>query len=325
MYVVKNSAHALLVALIPLAVVHAVLVAMAVLGTQAVQPTEAPAPDQVLVFYVTRLAIDGSLLFAGHYILRQQVISSRIAYALMGGVAAAAGYAIAMRNSLQMSTPTSGAVLTIGLLPTIAGMFAGFLYGQFAGLAPSAAFLKASDEGLTSQFAFDGPTRVRTSVAAIAIAATIPTVLTSVLSVTVFLLMPAYIPGIPGFVVTAAIPAQLFLTILVTTILPSTIFVLSLHHIARSLHRHRAIEYAALGGLMALGCAYLLSPFTPLTSISYLLIPAAGYGAIMGALYRRFAGIEPVPLPEAVIATDMNALVDADHPARRQHPVILSN
>jgi hypothetical protein len=76
---------------------------------------------------------------------------------------------------------------------------------------------------------------------------------------------------------------------------------------------------------MALICAYLLSPITPFASASFLLIPAAIYGAIMGALYRRFAGLEPVPLPEAVIATDPNALVGADHPARHQHRVILSN
>jgi hypothetical protein len=45
----------------------------------------------------------------------------------------------------------------------------------------------------------------------------------------------------------------------------------------------------------------------------------------MGALYRRFAGLEPLPLPEAVLANDSNALVGADHPARRQHSVILNN
>jgi hypothetical protein len=45
----------------------------------------------------------------------------------------------------------------------------------------------------------------------------------------------------------------------------------------------------------------------------------------MGALYRRFAGLEPLPLPETIIATDPNALVGADHPARQQHRVILGN
>ena len=140
MYVVNNSSRALLVALIPLAVVHAVLTAMALLGAQAAQPTDIPAPDQVLVFYVTRLATDGALLFAGHWMLRQRAISGRLAYALMGGVMAAAGYAIAIRNRFQLVSPAGGTLLTMGLLPTVAGMIAGFLYGQFAGLAPAARF-----------------------------------------------------------------------------------------------------------------------------------------------------------------------------------------
>jgi hypothetical protein len=117
----------------------------------------------------------------------------------------------------------------------------------------------------------------------------------------------------------------LFLTILVATIVPSAILVLCLHHIARALRRQRAYEYAVIGSLTALICAYVLVPLTRFESISYLLVLAAAYGAIMGALYRRFAGLEPLPLPESVIADDPDALVGADHPARRQHGVILSN
>jgi len=55
MYVVNNSLRALLVALIPLGAVHAVLLAMVLLAVKATQPAEIPAPDQILVFYVTRL------------------------------------------------------------------------------------------------------------------------------------------------------------------------------------------------------------------------------------------------------------------------------
>jgi hypothetical protein len=331
MYIVNNSLRALLVALIPLGVVHAVLVVMALLGAKAIE-AELPPPDQVLVFYLTRLGIDGCLLFAGHWMLRQRAISSRMAYAMMGGTMAAVGYAIAIRNSLELFPPGGGTVLTIGILPVIAGTLSGFLYGQFAGLSPAAKFPPHSYEGLVTSLAFDGPTRVRTSVAGIAIAATMPAVLTTVLSITVVSLLPSYFhyltsgPGpVLGPLITAAIPAQLFLTILVATILPSAIFVLCLHHIARALRRHRAFEYAAFGGVMAVICGYLLAPLTPFTSMSYLLIPAAGYGAIMGALYRRFAGLEPLPLPEALIATDPDALVGADHPARRQHSVILDH
>jgi hypothetical protein len=74
-----------------------------------------------------------------------------------------------------------------------------------------------------------------------------------------------------------------------------------------------------MAGLFA-GPLALLTPLTP----GFLLALAVVYGAVMGALYRRFAGIEPVPLPEAVLATEEAALVSADHPSRRQHSVILT-
>jgi len=325
MYVVNNSLRALLVALIPLGAVHAVLLAMVLLAIKATPPAELPSPDEVLVFYLTRLVSDGGLLFAGHCMLRQRAIPGRIAYALMGGAMAAVSYAIAIRNSLVLSPPGTGGVLTLGLLPTFAGMIAGFLYGQFAGVAPAARFPKLSYEGLATSLAFDGPTHVRTSVGAVAIAALVPTALTTILSVMALSLLPGFLTAGPGPVIAAALPAQLFLTIMVATVLPSAIFVLCLHHIARVLRRKRARDYALTGGVLAMICALLLAPVSPFTSVAYMLGPAATYGAIMGALYRRFAGLEPLPLPEPVLANDLNALVGTDHPARQQHRVILSN
>ncbi|MGZ3296781.1 MAG: hypothetical protein ACXU9D_26370 [Xanthobacteraceae bacterium] len=160
------------------------------------------------------------------------------------------------------------------------------------------------------------------------IAAMMPAVLTTVLSITLASLLPGFVNYMSSGsnpVIAVALPAQLFLTFLVATILPSAILVLCLHHIARALHRHRAWESAVTGALMAAACALLLSPMVPLVSGSPLMVVAVAYGAIMVALYRRFAGLEPVPLPEAVIATDPNALVGTDDPARHQHRVILSN
>ena len=95
MYVVKNSERALLVALIPLAVVHAVLLAMALLATQAM-PSQAtmPPPDKILLHFAGRLALDGVLLFGGHLALRQFNICSRAAYALIGGAMAATSYLV---------------------------------------------------------------------------------------------------------------------------------------------------------------------------------------------------------------------------------------
>jgi len=119
MYLVKNSPRALFAALIPLAIVEAVLLVFAVAGGQVTDPVGVPAPDQILVFYASRMAMNAALLFAGHMLLRQWTVSSRLAYGLMGGVMAAVSYGIAIRNHIQLAAPGDGTVVTIGLTPPI--------------------------------------------------------------------------------------------------------------------------------------------------------------------------------------------------------------
>jgi hypothetical protein len=328
MYLVKNSPRALFAALVPLAIVEAVLLVFAVAGGQVTDPQGVPAPDQILVLYAGRMAMDAALLFTGHIVLRQWAISSRLAYGLMGGVMAAASYGIAIRNHIQLAAPGDGTVVTIGLLPTIAGMIGGFLYGQFAGLSPvvrAVGTLPAVNAPeAPPPLVFDGPVRVRTSVAGMAIAALMPTVLATLLPYTLLpLLMNGFADKSTAHIFAAVIPVQTFMTMLVISVIPSSIFMLCVHHVARAMGRRSAWEYAAIGGVAAFVCALLLAFAVPLLVV--LLVPAAFCGSVMGALYRRFAGLEPVPLPEAVIATDPNALVGADHPSRRQHGVILSN
>ncbi|MBR0735449.1 hypothetical protein JQ581_00795 [Bradyrhizobium liaoningense] len=328
MYLVKNSPRALFAALIPLAIVEAVLMAYAIAGGQVTDPAGVPAPDQIVVFYAGRMAINAALLFAGHAVLRQWKISSRLAYGLMGGVMAAVSYGIAIRNHIQLAAPGDGMVVTIGLLPTVAGMIGGFLYGQFAGLSPiaQAAGTALANNGPAAPppIVFDGPVRVRTSVAGIAISALMPTVLATLVPYTLVpLLMNGFADKSTASIFAAVIPAQTFMIMMVISVIPSSIFMLCVHHVARAMGRRSAWEYAAIGGAAAFGCLLLLAFVVPLLMV--LLVPAAFCGAVMGALYRRFAGLEPMPLPEAVIATDPNALVGADHPSRHQHGVILSN
>ena len=328
MYLVKNSPRALFAALIPLAIVEAVLMVYAIAGGQVTDPEGVPAPDQILMFYASRMAINAAFLFAGHIVLRQWTISSRLAYGLMGGIMAAVSYCIAIRNHIQFAAPGDGTVVTMGLLPTIAGMIGGFLYGQFAGLnpvvratgTPSAVNAPVAPPPLV----FHGPVRVRTSVAGIAIAAVMPTVLATLLPYTLLpLLMNGFADKSTAHIFAAVIPAQTFLVMLAISVIPATIFMLCVHHVARAMDRRSAWHYAAIGGAAAFACVLLLAFVVPLLAV--LVVPAAFCGAIMGALYRRFAGLEPLPLPEVVIATDPNALVGADHPSRHQHGVILSN
>jgi hypothetical protein len=326
MYAVKNSARALITAAIPLAAVHAVSFAMLLLRTQTSPVLLAlPSADKVLVLYIVQLAFDTALLFGGHLMLRERAISGRLAYALMGGAMAAASYAIVLHNGFLLALPDSGTAITAGLLPTLAGMMAGFLYCQFAGFAPSEAWPKFSAEALITSCRFDGPVRVRTSIAATIIAAVAPAVMTALLTLAVFsplLTYPGAAVGLPIFV--SALPAQMFLISLTVTIIPAAIFVVCTHHIARALHRQSGFDYAALGGLLAALCSVVFVPFTPFpfTSNLFPLVAAILCGAMMGGLYRRFAGLEPVPLPEPVIVTDENTLVPADHSSRQGHGVI---
>ena len=117
------------------------------------------------------------------------------------------------------------------------------------------------------------------------------------------------------------IPAQTFMVMMVISVVPSSIFMLCVHQVARAMGRRSAWEYAAIGGV-AVACTLLLVLVVPSSLPSWCRRRFAA--AIMGALYRRFAGLEPMPLPEAVIATDPNALVGATSVAA-QHGVILSN
>jgi hypothetical protein len=179
---------------------------------------------------------------------------------------------------------------------------------QFAGLA--AARSKSSIKAPDAPRAFDGPVRVRTSVAATAIAAVIPAALAGALfQALLSIILPAT-------------RTQIFLTTLVAAIVPSVILIVCTHQIARALDRRRGPEYAALGAVMTASCSVVIAPFMPFVLVMLLLVPAILYGAILGALYRGLAGIEPVPLPEAVVVADVNALVSADHPSRQQPLVV---
>jgi len=328
MYAVKNSGSALITAAIPFAAVHAVLFAMLLLRTQSTPVLLAlPSSDKVLVLYIVQLALDTTLLFSGHLVLRSRAVSGRLAYALMGGAMAAASYAIVLHNGWLLARPDAGTVITAGLPSTLAGMMAGFLYCQFAGLVPIDGWPKFSLEALRASCTFDGPTRVRTSIAATLIAAVVPAVMTALFTLALYSpLLPTTLGGAAGpTIFVTAIPAQMFLISLTMTIFPAAIFVVCTHHIARALHRQGGFDYAALGGLLGALCVAVYVPFTPFNPFTSDIFPFASAimcGAIMGALYRRFAGLEPVPLPEPVIVTDENTLVPADHPSRREHGVI---
>ena len=349
MFIVKTSFRAFLFALMPLFFVHGVLLAMALLGSQTNPPSMAlPPPDKAFGMLMLRVGIDAAGLMLGHFICRGFGVGSRAAYALIGAVAAAGGYAISIQQGLVPPSPYEGVTVTAGILPTLTGMVAGFLYGQFAGrenLVPvntEAAGTHAASVIAVAKPApptvFDGPVQVRTSIAAMFFASFFPAFLTAVLF---FMMTYGFVSGVqdgPGEpmrfvwsrqIMALALPAQMFLMTAMTTMIPGAIFLAIAHAIARGLRRTSGLAYAGVGALVGAAFGIVLIPFGglpsfPFTGVGFLILPLAAIGAIMMAVYRRFAGMEPQPLPEPVIATDLEALVPEDHPSRRVHAVVLN-
>lgn len=117
-----------------------------------------------------------------------------------------------------------------------------------------------------------------------------------------------------------AMPAYFFMLTLFATAIPAALTVGITHAVARVIRRTGGLDYAIIGAVVgALGAATLLMFFPP------ILFPVAIIaGALMGAIYRRFAGLEPLALPEAVLATDRATLVGEHDPARRTRAVIMN-
>jgi hypothetical protein len=97
-----------------------------------------------------------------------------------------------------------------------------------------------------------------------------------------------------------ALPAYLFMVTLLATAIPSAIIVSVTHAAARGFRRTRGTDYAVIGAVVGIIASVALGMLVP-TPLLALVVVASGHH---GAAYRRFAGLEPLPLPEAVLATD---------------------
>lgn len=328
MPVVRNSFRAFIASLLVLIAFHGVMSALG-LGVFLADKIEPPSPDRALQMFVMRVGLDATLLAAGHWLLRSYGLATRAAYALMGGAAAAIGYAVALSHDLNIMPPLAGTHLSASVLPILVGIIAATLYAQFAGREMvRAARGSAADTTAPSAprlpVTFDGPVQVRTSIVATLIASTVPAAIVALI-IAPFAGMK-FEPGTFQNMLWAdqisrvVMPAYFFMFTLFATAIPSAIMVGITHAIARATRRTGGVAYAAIGaGVVALALVALLTWLPVLFFLPFVLI-----GAVMGAIYRRFAGLEPLALPEGVLANDPAALVGADDPARRTRAVIMN-
>jgi hypothetical protein len=329
--VVRNSTRAFAAVLVLLAGFHGV---MAVLGLGAflAAKLEPPTPDQAFLTFLMRVAVDASALVAGHYLMRAQGWGTRMLYGLMGGGAMAVGYTFSLWGNLNIMPPLDGTRLSASVLPILVGMVEGTLYAHLAGRETVSVLAGGTAEtgepaAAPPPVTFDGPVQVRTSLAATAIASVVPAALVALMIAPfagIFLTKwdtgtfqnPVWANQISRMI----LPAYFFMLTLFATAIPAAIVVGVTHTVARLARRTRGMDYAILGAVvMTVACLAFLM-YVPPTYFSPLVIA----GALMGAVYRRFAGLEPLALPEAVLATDPATLVAEDDPARRTRAVILS-
>lgn len=332
MAVVRNSTRAFMAVLVLLALFHGVMVVLG-LGTFLADQVEPPSPDRAFQIFILRVGADALCFASGHWLLRSFGIGTRAAYGLMGGAAAAIGYTIALANNLMIMPPLDGTRLTASLLPILVGMIAAAMYAKLAGremrAAPSGT-ASSTDAAAPARapLTFDGPIQVRTSMAAIAFASAVPAAIIALVTIPFVTSILSYFDAETPRSFNwgkqlneMALPAYFFMVALFATSIPSAIVIATTHAIARSTRRVRGINYGCIGAAVAASGALLISPFMSL----WLTLPIAiTAGVLMGLIYRWFAGIEPLSLPEVVLATDSATLVGADDPSRRTRAVIMN-
>ena len=329
MSVIRNSTRAFIGALFVLLAYHGVMASLG-LATFAANQLPLPSPDRAFQIFAQRIIIDGSLLFTGHWLLRSFGIATRLAYGLMGGAAMAVGYAFALTNGLMMWPPLPGAQVTAAILPVLIGIISGSMYAQFAGrefiARGSSDVAPAQVPDAPPVAIFNGPVRVRSSISATLIAAIVPAAVFALIVIPFF--SSAFDLGHSvaasdwaAIVKKLAVPSYFIVIVLMVTAIPAAIIIQGTHVLTRSMNRMRGIDYAVIGSIVSCAAALTIAGYVPLM----LLLPTVAVaGALMGAIYRRFAGLEPLPLPEAVLATDPAHLVAADHPTRQGHTVIMN-
>lgn len=343
MLVVRTVPRAFAVALLPLAFLHAAVLIMALVGALPLGPMPGfgapaaepaflglPAPDRVLVAFAVRLGLEALTFVILHLRARRLGLRGRGAYALLGAAAALVGYALAgTSGEIGLVTLPAGAVMTAGILPGLVGLITGLVYWQVAGLEPVAGPAAAATEHPAATPRYDGPIQVRTSFAAMGIAATIPALAVFVLALPILMLAAPIIGTADDsdlgkhMLLAVAMPVQMMLGALIVSAIPAALFALAVHGLARALKRTAALGYGGCGAVGGLAVAILLAPFNPLSALGFLVIPMVLVGAAVGGTYRRFAGVEPLPLPEPVLVRDIEAVVPENHPDRSTRQIVL--
>ena len=273
------------------------------------------------------------VLFIGHVILRRLRIGARAAYVILGALALAGAYASQMPPSSLAAVAAKGLIFYFFTFPTLTGAVFGYIYAWRAGwdrekehpdaLAEALEATEGADAPAVIQTAearyFDGPLRVRTSFILMFLSAVLSAFVAMGARAVLDIGFEAShqpdrsISNVIDHATARSIGAglEMFFLILMCT-LPLFLCLMGGHFTARGFKRNGAGAYFGIGLLMPFALALISLGFAN-AFVPVLLLPCA----IGMVLYRQFAGLEPAPVREDILATDERDLVGDNHPRRR--------
>lgn len=295
--------------------------------------------DRMILSCVLGGLIFAAIFIAGHWVLRRSRSGSRAAYALLGALALIGAYASRLQFGDLMSIAEQGLVSYFAFLPAVVGAAFGFLYAFRAGWDrddPAAledvltgtgpadpdvdeAFVEAGQAAY-----FSGPVRVRTSFPLVILASLIGGgvlfICRAVLHIGLELQMltDRSATAVFGHLADMSLPLgmeMIFLTF--TGIMPIAVCVIAGHFVGRGLKAKTPGAYFIIG--LATPILFAVLSVGLLAGVALIItLPTA----VSMACYRAFAGLEPEPVAEDIIASDPRALVGVNHVRRRFGRVI---
>lgn len=299
--------------------------------------------DAVLLTIFGGGLLFGALFLGAHFVFRRFGRTASWEYGAAGAVAGFAAYlAFGGVGAIALASDQGMVTLAVGL-PLAAGWALGAIYRRMAGLdlpprraapadiaaaaaaAPGAAIASNAPDAPAPAAAdgpaliaageehyYSGPVQVRTSVALLAASGGAVGAILGAL-----VLLGAVIGAVSardaaalGVGMGTGIGVSILLVIAFALFLFLPVWLS--HKVAQKFRVVTGGGYAGVGFATCVAVGILLPPF----------LVAAPFAAGAMALYRRWAGMEPVPLPGDVVIRDERDLVGADHAARRYRRVI---
>ena len=283
--------------------------------------------DLMAIWLAAAAAIYSAVFVAGHLALRALGAGKRAFYAGLGAVSLSLTHA-ALSFGQVADAFLSGVGFSQFILPGLLGAAFGFLYAHRAGWEPGeGGVIAGDDDSLVAHGGdtyFDGPVQVRTSIPVMILAAVVGSILVGLVrgAMTIgwevsLLDDPSARQALDHAFDASAYAGLSMVAMGIIGVPVMTVAILAGHYLARAFRRNDYGVYFGIG---------LLAPVILALATMFLFAGVALMIALPNAVamvvYRKLAGLEPVPVREDIIAERPRDLVGPEHLQRRMSRVV---